>query len=736
MLLSPPFLPPALPNETEDQFIDRAMVLGAAGEGSFPVSFEMNWHGGVHLTAPAAGAKFLPVRAIADGIVTFVRKPTKRSTDAKHPLNYRGGWTDDGCIVIKHETDIGFDAARNSITKVTFFSVYMHLGAMASLNVNDRVFRKDELGAAGSIYGDPNKLHLEIVCDDENVEKLTGRTTPFTPTDGRSDVVFGSLWFQVPFGTDFFDSEPVAGRPLPPVVFTNSDAALLFSITFKGSDAETRTFSIGGRPIGSPLTAAGFVDKLVSRGQAQFPQSPSAGVELMRFGRVLGPDPLVPATAPNWHEVTHPNGTGFVDLNAAQVHRFSDADFPSWDGGGFKNGWVLVDGSATEDGRCAELRVIDLLDINDDLIVDRKEAHTRLNDPNTLAGLSRKICKFPTEWDPATIDQRWRFLTTEAPPRLTEAEFEKLKAHMTALAFWQGTGPGLGGTHWHFHPREFIRQFRKCLWLSEDELAQCIPKKIKSLTNATFSNHNIMNFAAAKTQAQRWNPGLNLILRKYLIAHTPLRIAHFLAQVFTESGFLRFVKEIGGENQSYAPYYGRGLIQLTHLRNYQKYGRYRDFPRLHPTANPTFSALTWDPDVLIATSQTVFDATNSADTAAFYWTSPAANNGNRRADGGSDLADIVSLSKFVNGNFSEEKLNGLDHRIGIFVYLKYILLDLVRPPGATETLTFTWRRNSNKEPVFQADGVTPVIDPATGAQKRAFIRVNHTLALPLDHQKP
>lgn len=440
MLLSPPFLPPALPNETEDQFIDRAMVPGAPGEGSFPVSFEMNWHGGVHLTAPVVGGRFLPVRAIADGVVTFVRKPTKRSTDAKHALNYRGGWTDDGCVVIRHETDIGFDAARNTVTKVKFFSVYMHLGAMATLSVNDRVFRKDELGSAGSIYGDPNKLHLEIVCDDENVEKLTGRTTPFTPTDGRSDVVFGSLWFQVPFGTDFFDSEPVAGTPLPPVVFTNSDAALLISITFQGSDAVTRTFSIGGRPIGSPLTAAGFVDKLVSRARAQFPQSQSAGVEVIRFGRVLGPTALVPAGAPNWHEVTHPSGTGFVDLNATGVHRFSDADFPSWEGGGFKNGWVLVDGSATEDGRCAELRVIDVLDINDDLLVDRKEAHTRLNDPATVAGLSRKICKFPTEWDPATIEQRWRFLTTEAPPRLTQGEFEKLKAHMTALPSGRGRG--------------------------------------------------------------------------------------------------------------------------------------------------------------------------------------------------------------------------------------------------------------------------------------------------------
>ncbi|MDC9605508.1 glycoside hydrolase family 19 protein [Xenorhabdus griffiniae] len=50
--------------------------------------------------------------------------------------------------------------------------------------------------------------------------------------------------------------------------------------------------------------------------------------------------------------------------------------------------------------------------------------------------------------------------------------------------------------------------------------------------------------------------------------------AHFLAQVFHESGKLRYTKEIGGENESYSPWYGRGLIQLTHQRAYRQYGNY------------------------------------------------------------------------------------------------------------------------------------------------------------------
>ena len=51
MLLSPPFLPDRVPGETEDQFLGRALLPGMAGSDGFPLSYDLNWHGGVHLTA-------------------------------------------------------------------------------------------------------------------------------------------------------------------------------------------------------------------------------------------------------------------------------------------------------------------------------------------------------------------------------------------------------------------------------------------------------------------------------------------------------------------------------------------------------------------------------------------------------------------------------------------------------------------------------------------------------------
>jgi hydroxyethylthiazole kinase len=743
MLISSPFLPLPVTGETKDQYLDRSMVVGAAGDGGFPVSFEMNWHGGVHLTAPTGATD---VRAIADGEVAFVRAPTARSTDPKHPLNYRGGWTDDGVLVIKHETDIGAvpgvaatataAAVPVVLTQVVFYSVYVHLGAIEPLVVGDDVFRMGKLGTAGSIYGVRDRIHLQIVCDDANVQRLIGRSSALSVTtaNGRSDVIFGKLWYFVPTGAVFHGTQPVPGAALPPAVFT-STVDMLVSVEFVGVDAIVRSFGTDGTPIGASVTMAGYVRRLTSRAATFFAASQSAGVELMRYGRVIGADALSPANAANWLQAPHPSGSGFVDVNATGVNRMSDGDFPSWDFGGPNRGWVLVDGSTSADGRCTDPGLVALLDLDHDSIVQASEVTTALADPTVQLSLSHKICKFATEWDPATIDTRLSWLKTEAPPKLTAAEYQKLHDHASALCFWSGSGPGIAGVHWHFHPREFIRTFKKCLWLSQRELAQCLPRRAASLSGTTFGTHVNATFAQASTRAGNWTRGINLMLRKHLISESPERVAHFLAQVLAETG-LQFVVEIGGSTKSYAPFFGRGLIQLTRLANYRAYGTYRAFPTTHPTTNPAFVALGWDPDTLIASSQAVFDAVSSADTAGFYWlTHSTTNNGLSRSDAGTGLTEIVSVSKYVNGNVSIQNLNGLDHRIGHFLYLKYVLMDLVRPASNTERLTFTWRRHSAQEPVLDAAG-NPVLVPGTTTPKKQFVAGAHSVDFPLEHQRP
>src|SRR5437868_6212633 len=191
MLISPPFLPPFAPQASatgsgparvrearaiEDAWLNLAMSCGAVGDGAFLASRNLAWHGGVHMQAPlnAAGMPEA-VRAIMDGRIIYMRQPRPASsaTGPTDPQNAYGGWTDNGCVVLEHKTEIG----HGSNASVTFYSVYMHLSALAkSVAKGARIYRKDVIGTAGRISGLAPYIQFEIVCDDLNLGRLVGRT--------------------------------------------------------------------------------------------------------------------------------------------------------------------------------------------------------------------------------------------------------------------------------------------------------------------------------------------------------------------------------------------------------------------------------------------------------------------------------------------------------------------------------------------------------------------------------
>lgn len=148
---------------------------------------------------------------------------------------------------------------------------------------------------------------------------------------------------------------------------------------------------------------------------------------------------------------------------------------------------------------------------------------------------------------------------------------------------------------------------------------------------------------------------INDVMQKYEI-NTPLRQAHFLAQIGHESGELKYKEEIasgmayegredlGNTEPGDGPRFkGRGLIQLTGRSNYKAYG----------------VAIGWD---LIESPQVV--ATDSAvctDVAGWFW----------RRKGLSELADqdgIERITRRINGG-----LNGLEDRKRILRIAKEVL---------------------------------------------------------------
>lgn len=728
MLISPPFIPSPVAGESDDAFINRAMQGGIPGDGGFPLSFDLNWHGGVHLTAPREGTTVLPVRAIADGTLAYFRQPTQEaSAPADHGLRYRDRWTDNGCIVLRHETEIG----EGDRSAVVFYSVYMHLSQITLPNpaIGMQVYRKDELGAAGRIYGEIHRIHFEIIADQSQITHLVGRSDRLLEHqagNGRTDSCWGDMYFFVPPEV-FAYEQPPANRlqsqntatviyrcpalptgeipeqegsspdpyapQEPPTLVQGYEWAVahflqdgfFVRMRYERGQCTLTSYLITGDEIGMHQEEADYEYNLYRTATNLYPLRPSAGYELLRFGRVLGPDALLPVEAAHWRQIALParDGeeprTGWVNLNAPTVTQFSDADFPGW------QGWQLIDDDTDSDSHCQSPFIRSLLRLDDGKVatdqvdavsialspayarlsdeeklklseryeLERARNEATLSNPDMQRQIKRLICKFPTEWSRNDFDTRYGWLRKVAPGgQLPEESYERLRRHHQELAFWENAAlEGIETKHWHFPPKEFIAAFRKCGWLSSSELAQCIPRKVIEQTRSqgqTVYPQSSIAWGTALARANRFKVPLNKTLRKFLISSSKRRMSYFLANSIQETTYLSRTAEGGGPTLTYAPWYGRGMMQLTWEDNYKLYTGFRTGSR-----TPTFR------DVLET------DLNHAAESAGFYWVSTARPVSrslclSRYADG-DPVIEVQQLNNVCNDYSYRERRCLVDH---------------------------------------------------------------------------
>lgn len=596
MLISPPFLPPRLPNETDEAWLDRAMPRDPHDVGRYPISFgtpdaadtPMMWHPGLHLVAPEVAGAHLPVCAMADGVVRYCRAPSRIDQDPNHPLNYgdhegQGSWTSDGCVVIEHTTEIGA-TPENVATRVTFYSVYMHMHALeAGLAAGKAVYRKDKLGQAGYVYGQPHRLHLEILCDDANVRAIAGRapsvlSTASNPSDGRRDAVFGEIYYwcaseleamssnPTTYGGQLHDAQALArkkGKSIPTALpdaprLVERVSGLLVGIRFAGQgDVVLNTYNPSGTLLRTrsdvgfeynmyreAMSLADALDKTKSRPQDPGP-SGSAVYELLRFGRVLGPDALTPGDTPHWRRITLPSGQdAWVNLNASGVRKFSDADMPGW------KRWAFVEDFADGNSR-VDVRMLRSWASEDGAAtVTPQTSRVRMSHQSVRDRMSKLVCKVPYEWNKATLDARWAWLKdkgVENPHAMTERDYTRFKDHVARLCFWEAK-IGVPEMPWSFDPTTFTHHFRRNRWMSLPNIQKIYP-------------------AAPRDIVERYRVALNRICAKYLIA-TDARLSHFYGQAAVESNQLRSMRELFNGNQfDYFRRYESARNYLGHLGN-------------------------------------------------------------------------------------------------------------------------------------------------------------------------
>ena len=724
MIISPPFLPARNANEAEDAYLNRAMTVAA--HGRYPVSRLLGWHGGLHLVAPSGPNNTrLPIRAIADGTVAYLRQPTAMPADTdSHALGYNG-WTDDGCVVIRHDTAIG--AAGDTETVVRFFSIYLHLNnILPAIRQGEAIHRKAEIGRAGMFEGEAGIIHFEIICDDVNLGYLIrrGNGDLNTNADGRTDAVFGDIYFKLPADMQVYPQRPGLNQT------TGTGGAalgeeLFIGIRYGGGNAQVTTYRLNATTLGAALPEngaeyslyrdAGQIVAAYRTANAAHVPAHSAIYELLRFGRVLGPDALNPADTPHWRQIRTPAGQGWVNLNTTGITKYSDADAPHW------AKWFLLQDYQDDDSRCSLDVIRNLLDANDDGITTQAEAQARLGDDAVQQFMCGVVAKFPTEWHRASVAARWNWLTEEGPngttgpTHLTRDDFPDFQRHAEALCFWEDANLGIDPAHWHFHPKRFIEHFRKCGWLSQSELERIYPDAEYPVTALATEGRG----RTPSTIRETYRTVTNAVARKYLI-NTPIRMSHFYGQGAVESMMFTLMMEGSASfdrnpahasfqpetNGYYVParqndylYYlenrlgnieagdgpkfrGRGMKQLTGRENYSKYWVYRSW--LDPS---TFTSPWWNPPqpnqapVIDSPQDLSTDTYNCIDAGGWYWDAGSASNRFRSINSAItttviDRTSVFAVSRAINGiNRATGEPNGLAVRITASQRAGRILLD-------------------------------------------------------------
>ncbi|EKS71218.1 peptidase M23 [Burkholderia sp. SJ98] len=444
---------------------------------------------------------------------------------------------------------------------------------------------------------------------------------------------------------------------------------------------------------------------MYKRATALYPACASDGYELLRFGRILSPSPTLrtPAECSTWIRMTFAAGQeGYIDVSDSAIVKLSDADFS-----GFA-GWQKISEGNTPfsaDGLCD----IDALK----KIVKGVYEHQTREEAALKEGYKKEdvlaqyiksnvsvreqlrgfICEAPSEWDNVHNEDRYRKLKDEGEfYHGNDAGYAAFLKLLESFQFWDKTGLPAGQKLWSFHPLEFVRHFRKCGWLSLDELTQLLPRRYGlNRAGATLS---------WETARGRLNGGtishtdLCNAFRKYQFSTAERQVA-FLSQAYIETGLMRTAREDGqgrgtsGNVQYYQAFYGRGLMQLTWPTLYDDYGKFRAFApntsgqytdrRITQTSNHYWSGAPtvdsqghthrdtrrwyprYDPELLVSIGS------NACDSAGFFWVWKhfmGTTNILRIADAGITTETVGRMSILVNGGG-----NGYDDRQQYAAYL-------------------------------------------------------------------
>lgn len=264
------------------------------------------------------------------------------------------------------------------------------------------------------------------------------------------------------------------------------------------------------------------------------------------------------------------------------------------------------------------------IDTNHSGDLDAGELTAALKNPALRAQWSKLIAYHPTEWKGTSDSPKWSKLNEllEHSPKTLKHEQERIDNSV----FWDELGGDASidsGVVWHLHTLGIIDAFAPIM---NCDCGDVITQEQMKLIAPLAAPANIDKYTPLLTEMYA-KAGIDSCISK----------AHVLAQMLHESGGLRFVVEgiNHGSIPGYAPYIGRGVIQITYKANYAAYGIYAGENMLG------------DPDY-----HKMAELPHSVLSVGWYWTEF------KKMTPHSDADDFIYCTALVNGGF-----NGYDDRL-------------------------------------------------------------------------
>lgn len=320
-----------------------------------------------------------------------------------------------------------------------------------------------------------------------------------------------------------------------------------------------------------------------------------------------------------------------------------------------KIGFKKVDGSGSDGYLDPEAPPTFFTDLVNSFDTDKsgelssEEIKAALQNSGNREQLNKLIVKHPSEWYEKSSASSYLWLD-KLMAKIGLPDFDQLVDHekqrIDKLEWMQSAAKlKLEREVWHFHPLTFVPQKgNQCLCGRDIELKHLeIAIEGKASVESLFSRSAYTGVAGVS--ADIFLKELNAAMNFFGVS-TCLDKIHFLAQCLVETDFFRTTEEYKNKNGSTPSkwgdygggsfYHGRGLIQITHKKNYEKY-------------LSSINQLPIDNDKVDMLASKIHHAVYSA---VWYWVSGSAWGDIRSFTKNNDFLKVTIA---VNGGFNHVK---------------------------------------------------------------------------------